>query len=77
MNPSKLIAIRERAAAVSTDLRATAHSYGAPCVMIPCQSARQAEAVAIFVRAARADIAALLAEVGEPIEPAQAVMELL
>lgn len=77
MNPSQLAAIRQRAAAVAPELRATAHTYGVPCVMISCRSAKEAETVAAFVRQARADIAALLAEVGEPVEPAQAVMELI
>lgn len=77
MKPETLAAIRERAAAVPADLRATAHTYGAPCVLIPCRSAKEAQAVAAFVRAARADIAALLAEAGEHVEPAQTVMELL
>lgn len=76
MKEAQLAAIRERALAAPAELRATAHSYGAPCVMIPCRTAREAEAVAAFVRAARPDIAALLAELGEPIDPAQAMMEL-
>lgn len=77
MKPEALVNIRQRAAAVPAELRATAHSYGAPCVLISCRTAHEAEAVATFIHQARADIAALLAEVGEPVEPVQAVMELL
>lgn len=76
MKPSQLAAIRDRAAAAPAELRATAHTYGAPTVLILCRTAREAEAVAAFVRSARADIAALLAELGQPIDPAQVVMEL-
>lgn len=76
MNPAQLKAIRERAAATPAELRASAHSYGPPCVLIPCRTAEEAEAIAAFVRHAPTDIRALLAEVGEHVEPMQAVMEL-
>lgn len=77
MKPAQLIAIRERAAAVPAELRVSAHSYGTPAVLIPCRTAREAEVVAGFVRLARADIVALLAQLGEHVEPMQAAMELL
>ncbi len=77
MKPTQLTAIRERAAAAPAEIRATAHTFGSPAVLIPCRTAHEAEAVAAFVRQARADIAALLTEIGEPIEPAQAMMELI
>lgn len=76
MKSAHLTAIRERAAAVPAELRATAHTYGAPAVLIPCRTNREAEAIAAFVQWARSDIAALLKALGEPLEPAQAVMEL-
>lgn len=77
MKPAKLAAIRDRVAAVPAEIRATAHTYGAPCVMISCRSAKEAELIAAFVRSARADIAALLTELGEPVEPVQEAMELV
>jgi hypothetical protein len=68
--------LTEQFQGVPANLRATAHTYGPPAVLISCRTAREAEAVAAFVRQARGDIAALLAEAGEPVEPAQIVMEL-
>lgn len=71
-----IIAIHSRLSNVPKELRATAHSYGAPAVLIACKTAREAELVAQFIRHARADMCTLLTELGERKELEQAEMEL-
>ncbi len=69
-----IIAIHSRLSNVPAALRATANTAGTPAVLIACKTAREAEVVAWFIRHARADMIALLKELGERKEAEQAEM---
>ncbi len=71
MTLDDMIGIHSRLSNVPKELRATAHSYGPPVVMVTCKTAREAELVAQFIRHARRDMCLLLKELGERREAEQ------
>lgn len=76
MTLGDIIGIHSRLSNVPKELRATAHTYGPPVVMVTCKTPREAELVAQFIRHAREDICTLLTELGERKEIEQVEMEL-
>ena len=70
-----VIAIHSRLTNVPKELRATAHTYGPPVVMVTCKTVREAELVAQWIRHAREDMCTLLAELGERKEAEQLAMD--